>query len=215
MLTPKLKSMCSICCATTVGAEWYHGGGKKMNPAEAKNLAGCCGIFCGLCAKYQSKAPSRCIGCRLGEQHSWCSIYMCCVAKKGLETCIECTEYPCERYVRRQWGADQVSRVAQEDLERIRRVGLEVWLEEQRERRLLVEELLADYNEGRSMSFYCLACILMPIPLVKEALAEIRAMPLDDSDVKGKAKALRSIIQELASKSDIELKLRKKPAATP
>jgi len=137
---------------------------------------------------------------------------MCCVVKKGFETCIECAEYPCERYVRRKWGTDQVSRVAQEDLARIKSIGLEAWLEEQGERRLLVEELLTHYNEGRSMSFYCLACTLMPITLVKEALTGIKARPLDDSAIKTKAKTLKSIIQELASKSGIELKLRKKPA---
>jgi len=46
-----------------------------MEATEEFNLAGPCGIFCGLCTKYQSKAPSRCLGCRLGEQHSWCSFY--------------------------------------------------------------------------------------------------------------------------------------------
>lgn len=86
-----------------------------------------------------------------------------------------------------------------------------MWLGEQRERRLVLEDLLENYNEGRSMSFYCMACALMPIDLLNEALAEIKGMPIDDSDVKAKAKALRSIFQELASKSDIELKLRRKP----
>ena len=176
-----------------------------MNMTDERNLAGCCGISCGLCTKYQSEAPSRCIGCCLGEQHSWCSIYRCCVVKRGFVTCIECQEYPCERYVRRKWGTDRESRIAQENMERIGKVGLNAWLEEQRERRLMVEELLSNYNEGRSMSFYCLACTVMPVDLIKEALAEIRAMPIDDSDVKAKAKAARSIIQELASKSGIEL----------
>jgi len=178
-----------------------------MNSAEEKNLVGCCGLFCGLCAKYQSKAPSRCVGCRLGEQHSWCSIYMCCEVKKGFEVCIECTDYPCERYVRRSWGTDQVSKVAQQDMERIGRSGLETWLDEQRERRLLLEELLANYNDGRSMRFCCLACTLMPIALIREALAEAKAMPLNGSDLKAKAKGLRSIAHRLASKSGIELKL--------
>ncbi len=177
-----------------------------MNPAELKNLAGCCGIFCGLCTKYQSGAPSRCIGCRLGEQHSWCSIYMCCVAKNRLENCMECVDYPCERYVRRKWGTDQLSRVAQGNLERIGQFGLETWLEEQEERRLLVEELLADYNAGRSMSFYCLACTLMPVALVREALADVKALPLDGSDLRATAKGLRSIIPRLASTTAIELK---------
>ncbi|GAI08410.1 unnamed protein product, partial [marine sediment metagenome] len=80
-----------------------------------------------------------------------------------------------------------------------------------RERRLVLEDLLENYNEGRSMSFYCMACALMPIDLLNEALAEIEGMPIDGFDVKAKAKALRSILQELASKSDIELKLRRKP----
>ena len=186
-----------------------------MNLMEEKDLASCCGIFCGLCTKYQSKAPSRCIGCRLGEQHSWCSIYMCCAVKKQFETCIECAEYPCEKYARRKWGSDQVSRVAQEELERIKKFGLVTWLGEQRERRLLLEELLANYNEGRSMSFYCLACTLMSITLIKQALAEIKAMPLDDSDMKAKAKTVRSVIQELASKSGIELKSRNIAVVTP
>lgn len=131
--------------------------------------------------------------------------------KRGLATCIECDEYPCQRYSRIYWGTDQESKVAQENLDSIKKIGLEAWLEEQRERRLLVEELLANYNEGRSMSFYCLACALMPIDRLNEALAEIKGMPIDDSDLKAKAKALRSIFQELASKSDIELKLRRKP----
>ena len=184
-----------------------------MNLEEEKSLAGCCGIFCGLCTKYQSKAPSRCIGCRLGEQHSWCSIYKCCAVKKELETCIECAEYPCEKYMRRKWGTDQVSRVAQNDLERIKGFGLVTWIGEQRERRLLVEELLANYNDGRSMSFYCLACTLMPVDLIRQALVEINKLPLGDYDVTARAKALKSVIQELASKYGIELKLRKKPAA--
>ena len=126
--------------------------------------------------------------------------------KRRLATCIECDEYPCQRYSRIYWGTDQESKVAQENLDSIKKIGLEAWLEGQRERRLLVEELLANYNEGRSMSFYCLACALMPIDLLNEALAEIKGMPIDAN-----VKALRSIIQELASKSGIELKLRRKP----
>jgi len=85
--------------------------------------------------------------------------------KRGFVTCIECEDFPCERYRRIFWGTDQESRVARENLKRIKRVGLQVWLEEQRERRLLVEELLDNYNEGWSMSFYCLAYTLMPPPI--------------------------------------------------
>lgn len=182
-----------------------------MNLTEEANLAGCCGLYCGLCTKYQSRAPSRCIGC-LGKQRSWCSIYRCCVMKRGFVICIECDEYPCERYARRGWGGDWQSRTAQENLETTREVGLETWLRGQRERRLLLENLLDNYNDGRSMSFYCMAAAVMPMELVGKAVDEMLASTQgDDLDMTAKAKALRAIIEDLALKSGIDLKLRSKP----
>ena len=182
----------------------------KTDLTEEFNLAGPCGIFCGLCAKYQSRAPSRCLGCRIGEQHSWCSIYKCCVVKKGLTTCIECEEYPCDRYSRRGWGQDQLSRAAQENLSNIQSAGMEPWLSEQKQRRLAVEDLLNNYNDGRSMTFYCLACTLMPANLINRAIGEMKQRlsdnQIDSSDIRAKAKALRAIIQNLASEAGIDLK---------
>jgi hypothetical protein len=100
------------------------------------------------------------------------------------------------------------------NLDRIGEVGLETFLGEQRERRLLVEQLLADYNEGRSMSFYCAACALMPPDLVRQAIGEMEEMlankQVDGSNLKAKAKAMRTTIQDLASRAGIDLKLRRK-----
>jgi len=88
------------------------------------------------------------------------------------------------------------------------------WLEEQRRRRLLLENLLTNYNEGRSMSFYCLAAVLMPPELIDKAINELKEKlavnQIDSSDVKAKAKALRGVIQGLAQEHGIKLKLRKK-----
>jgi hypothetical protein len=79
---------------------------------------------------------------------------------------------------------------------------------------LLVEQLLASYNEGRSMSFYCRACALMPPGLVRQAIDEMERMlankQVDGSDVKAKAKALRATIQDFASQAGIDLRLRRK-----
>ena len=130
--------------------------------AEEIDLAGPCGIFCGLCTKYQSKAPSRCLGCRIGEQHSWCSFYRCCVMKKGLTFCTEREEYPCDRFPKRGWGTDHISQVALDSLNTIKNTGIDPWLKEQKERRLAVEELLDNYNDGRSMTFYCLRKLAAP-----------------------------------------------------
>ncbi len=187
---------------------------------EEKDLAGCCGLYCGLCPRFQSKAHSRCLGCQLGEQHSYCSVYRCCVVKRGLFTCADCDEYPCERLLRVlgvEEGLDSFlsHKPALPNLDRIREVGLETYLGERKERRLLVEHLLANYNEGRSMSFFCAASALMPPNLIRQAIAEMERMltnnQVNGSDLKAKAKAMRSSIQELASQAGIDLKLRKKP----
>ncbi len=78
----------------------------------------------------------------------------------------------------------------------------------------MLENLLADYNEGRSMSFYCLATALMPLELIDKAISGLKeklaSNQIDSSDIKAKAKALRAIIQSLAQERGIELKFRKK-----
>jgi hypothetical protein len=64
------------------------------------------------------------------------------------------------------------------------------------------------------MSFYCAACALMPPGLVRQAIDEMEGMlaskQVDGSNLKAKAKAMRASIQDLASQTGTELRLRKK-----
>ncbi len=184
---------------------------------QEQDYAGCCGLYCGLCPRFQSTAPSRCLGCRLGEQHSYCSVYRCCVMKRGHLTCADCEEYPCERLLRVIGeGVDSFisHRPAFPNLERIREVGLEAYLEEQRERRLLVEHLLADYNEGRSMTLYCTAGALLPPDLLRQAIDDAERLvasgQADGADIKARAKAARGLLQDRAAQAGVDLRLRKK-----
>jgi len=88
------------------------------------------------------------------------------------------------------------------------------WLKEQRRRRLVLQDLLNNYNEGRSMSFYCLAAMIMPLELIDTATSELKEKlavnQIDSSDTKAKAKALREIMQDLAHARGIELRLGEK-----
>ena len=182
-----------------------------MKSNEAKSLAGCCGLYCGLCNKYQSKAPSRCIGCKLGEQHSWCSIWNCCVKKRGFETCAECNEvFNCEIFVRRK-VAEWIP--AADNLRQIKEFGLKNWLKQQKERQALVEELLDKYNEGRSMSFYCKACAKMPVEMINKAIKQTKkrliSEKVDESDIKSRAKIIKAEIKDLALKDDVNLNEKK------
>lgn len=178
-----------------------------MKNNKAENLIGCCGLYCGLCSKYQSRVPSRCIGCRLAKQHSWCSIWNCCVKKHGFENCAECREvFKCPIFLRRkvtEWIPAVVN------LRQIKEFGLNKWLKEQIARQALVEKLLHDFNEGRSMSFYCKVCARMPIDLINKAMKEAKEKleneNRDTSDMKIKAAVLKTIIKDLTLKSTINL----------
>ena len=178
-----------------------------MDNNEAKNLIGCCGLYCGLCNKFQSTAPSRCIGCKLGEQHSWCSIWNCCVKKHGFETCTECEQvFQCEIFVRRK-VADWIP--VADNLRQIKEVGLKSWLNEQSQRQALLEKLLQNYNEGRSMSFYCKVCSRMSSELINKALEVAKEKFVSEevaaSDLKSKAKILKTLIKDLALESNVNL----------
>ncbi len=178
-----------------------------MGNDEAENRIGCCGLYCGLCNKYQSNAPSRCTGCRLGEQHSWCSIWNCCVKKHGFDVCTECGElFHCTIFLRRkvrEWIP------AADNLNQIKKAGLGKWLKEQKERQSLLEEMLQNYNEGRSMSLYCKAASRMPVKLLNRAIREAKDKcalgKADASDMKSKAGIFKSVIIELSSKAGIKL----------
>ena len=184
--------------------------------AQETNLAGCWGLYCGLCPRYQSNAKSRCEGCKVISLAISCKIYNCCVKKNGLVTCADCRDWPCERFEGFFDGDSFVThKVCRPNTERIKKVGLKTWLQEQRERKAMLESLLRNYNEGRSCSFFCIASALVPVALIEKAVDEAKQViagnKVGDADIKAKAKILRYVIQDSASTSDIDLKLRKKP----
>ncbi len=95
------------------------------------------------------------------------------------------------------------------NLRQIKEFGLNKWLKEQIARQALVEKLLHDFNEGRSMSFYCKVCARMPIDLINKAMKEAKEKleneNRDTSDMKIKAAVLKTIIKDLTLKSTINL----------
>jgi len=94
---------------------------------------------------------------------------------------------------------------AADNLYQIKKAGLNIWLKEQAERQTLLEELLENYNEGRSMSFYCKACARMPVDLIKNAIQAVKENVFNESDIKLKAKAMKISIQNLAAEANVHL----------
>lgn len=170
-----------------------------------------CGLNCGLCTM---RLGGHCPGCGGGSQNQSCRIAKCSLAHGKVAYCHVCGEYPCEKYE----GIDEFDsfithKRQKADLQRAAETGIDNYNAEQKEKAEILHRLLADFNDGRKKSFFCLAVNLLP-------LAEIRAvMERIDGDgriggmtQKEKSAYVAGLFQEAAKQEGTELKLRKKPA---
>ena len=144
-----------------------------------------------------------------------CGFITCCVKKKGLETCAECADFDdCERVAKLLGSAKQKDsfishRPIEANLLFIRERGIEEFTRLEMEKLEFLKYLLNNYDEGRSKSFYCTSCQLVPLGRLKEALREAEAGISQDTSLKERAKTLRALIGNMAESLGIDLKLRK------
>jgi len=185
---------------------------------KAHPTIGACGIDCGLCPRYNTKAASRCPGCaapgflEMGGQ--WCKMTRCAVRDRGYETCAECDEFPCYRFAGWDEADSFVSHLKSVDnLRAIRESGMQQFLDVQQARMELLEAMLREFDEGRSKSYCCRAAALLPVKELAEGVEEARRLvgSEDPSDVDRKARAqtLHRTLDSIAERMDISLKLRK------
>lgn len=178
-------------------------------------LVGACGLSCGLCTRYYTEGKTRCEGC--GSAYSYaavgCSIYRCCIKEKNLETCAECTDFPCQRFEGAIVDYDSfiTHRKILPNLRYIKEHGIEDFLREQTKRKKLLEQMLGKFNDGRSRSYYCVATTMLSVEALEQSLAQAKKKVTEESirDLKGKAKILKEIINEFATMEGVDLKLRK------
>ena len=78
----------------------------------------------------------------------------------------------------------------------------------QKRREELLEEMLQEFNEGRSKTYYCIAATVLEIEELEAALKQARAS-VENLDLKGKSKLLHGILDDVAEKRQHYLKLRK------
>jgi hypothetical protein len=178
----------------------------------------CCGLDCGLCPVYYTKGPSRCPGCFGPDFHNKrpsCSIITCCIKNHNFETCAECNEFPCSKINKWDKCDSFIShRVSLSNLRLIKKEGLNKFFTQQKKRIELLENMLENFNEGRSKSFFCLATALLTIEDVERALEESNRQILDKKidlkDIKSKSKILRDNLNKIAKSKSIDLKLKRK-----
>ena len=124
---------------------------KKENSSDEinKQFAAVCGLYCRACSWFiatteeperlkklaaelnYSEEESKCYGCRSDKRLSYCNSCMMseCAAKRGIDFCSECEEYPCADL--KQFQSAMPHRIELWDnLEQIKSHGYEKWLKE-------------------------------------------------------------------------------------
>jgi len=182
---------------------------------------GVCGLDCGLCPRYYTVGTSRCPGCcgpGFSDKHPSCGFITCCVKKRKLEVCAECADFPCSRFEESDEGEYDsflTYRCVRRNLNFIKEHGVEEFVARQRKRMELLDEMLRQFNEGRSKSHYCIAATLLSVESIEAAVQtarrEAETQGIGAGDVKGKAKVLKGIIRDAAMEQGVDLKLRKPP----
>ena len=72
----------------------------------------------------------------------------------------------------------------------------------------LLKEMLREFNEGRSKSYYCIAATVMETGELEEALTKAHT-DSDGFEIKEKSKVLHALLDEIARQRNYYLKLRK------
>ncbi len=190
----------------------------KMANCKSYPTIGACGIDCGLCPRYQSTGASRCPGCAaegfLDAGGQWCKMTRCAVRDHGYETCADCPEFPCQRFEGWDKGDSFVSHLKSiANLRAIKERGLEGFEAQQRRRIELLQTMLGEFDEGRSKSYCCAACALLPLDELETAVGkarkEVEAAGIPGEDKKSRAGVLHRLLDAAAERLGVSLKLRK------
>lgn len=176
---------------------------------------GICGLSCRLCPMHHAKTESKCMGCKSeGRMSVGCPFITCAVKRKGIEFCWECAEHKnCDKWKKhRVFGKHHDTfkcyQKLEDDVAFILKNGVEEFEKTQKKREDLLKDMLKNYNEGRSKSYYCIAATVLEIDELRDAL-RISESESDGMDVKNKSCVLHSILDGIAERKKYCLKIRK------
>jgi hypothetical protein len=182
-----------------------------MKGFERKNLMfSLCGLNCELCPM---KLGGYCPGCGGGPGNQSCSFARCSLSHDKIEYCTQCPDFPCEKYDDIEHYDSFITHQCQmRDLERAKTIGIDAYNEELDKKRVILEKLLNEYNDGRKKTFYCVAVNLLELEELENAMREVEDFDTANAlTVKEKSERIGSIFQDMAQQKNLILRLRKKP----
>ncbi len=169
-----------------------------------------CGLNCALCSMHLG---GYCPGCGGGAGNQSCTIAKCSLEHENIQFCWECSEYPCPRYEGFDDGDSFVPhRNRQQDIAQAGELGLDAYLAQLEEKREILDQLLAHYNDGRRKILFNTAVYLLPLEDLRSVMASLESCPeLCGQAVKERALTAVGLLQEAADRRGISLKLNKEP----
>lgn len=187
-------------------------------PIKRYPTIGCCGLDCGLCPRYYTAGSSKCPGCcghDFFNKHPSCSFITCCVKKKNLEVCAECDEFSCPKFKDAgKYDSFLTYKKVMPNLNFIKEYSVEQFIEQQKRRIELLKTMMKHFDEGRSKSFYCIAATLLSTTDLEKSLKsseqKIKADKIGVGETKTKSKILKGLLNNIAAREGIELKLRRR-----
>jgi hypothetical protein len=172
-----------------------------------------CGLNCALCPRFHTEGPSRCLGCGGSDfslKHPTCAVVSCNKKHDFVEFCFECSAYPCKRYTQPNLLDSFISykMVGQHMAEA--EGDLFQYLKKLKRKQQILEDLIINFNEGKSKGFYCLAVNLLPLSDLEEIVLVIKSSEgISQMSRAELVKKAKSLITLKAQASQIDLTLRK------
>jgi hypothetical protein len=143
-----------------------------------------------------------------------CPFITCAVKKQGIEFCCDCHDsQTCEKWAKhrefgRQHDTFKCYQKLEDDISAIAQNGIDSFEEQQKAREQILKEILAEFNEGRSRSYYCIAATVMEIEDLKEVLGRAQE-EYEGLGIKDKSRVMHTILDSIASERNYYLRLRK------
>ena len=171
-----------------------------------------CGLNCSLCPMHLG---GYCPGCGGGTGNQACAIARCSREHEFVEYCFLCPEFPCSQYVGAEDYDSFITHKRQlRHMQRAKEIGIEAYNQELTRKSAILQTLLAEFNDGRRKTFYCVAVNLLSLDQVESIMEQAADHPaLDALPIKDKATYVVALFENEASRDGIMLKLRKKPPA--
>ena len=143
-----------------------------------------------------------------------CPFITCAIKKKGIEFCWRCKERTsCKKWSKHREVSKRIDsfkcyQTLEADISFIIENGVDEFEKNQKIREKLLKDMLQNFNEGRSKSFYCIAATILQIEELDAAVIQAKKVS-EKFDIKDKSKTFHSILDEVAKNKHYLLELRK------